>query len=817
MRIMIAFGQELRAAALRLLLRQRAFTTVIAAILVAGATGSILSFSILDSLLYTPPRHVLDPSRVRHVYYSSPILQRSISEKLTYPLLTDLRSEAASVGLFSGYASTEMVEGNGVEGRRVRVALVVPGYFTALGVRPYVGRLLADAELGPARDIALAVVSYSFWQQRFAARADILGRSIELDGRSFAIVGVAPPGFSGIDLTSVQVWLPPSASGVLGATTEWSSNQAGAVFSAFVRLNPGVADATASQVASTIAARSRLTNPDQDAGARIVLGPINRAAGPTRSPLTVLAAVASALSLALLAIAVANVMNLLLARGLSREAEIATRLALGGSHARLGLMVLAESGVIGFLTLAGAIALAAMGLHSLKQALPAYQWPVSILNARTVGVAVILTLAIAFSIGMAPGFQLRQISLVTALTPGPSYWTPRRGRLRSAFNMTQVAFATILVAIGLVFARAYRRTLVEGLGIKAPQAWLVDINTDRLDLDSRQTVDLFVRLSELLQKRPDVNNTAISVGVPLRMSWGASVKVQGAAAIPRLPTGGPYVEAVTPAYFSVLNVRIAEGRALAPSETADAPEAIVNETMARLVWAGKSPLGECVKVSPDPRCRIVVGVASDVRRESAVESATMQVYVPFAERLPQMRPRALFFRVTGAVAPVAAALRTELRSSGVPLAYARIEAVDDLLRPEQSAWKAGATTVVSLSMAASLIAIAGLIANIAFKVAQRESELAVRMAIGASPGRIAWFVSCDVTRDCAGGLLAGVVLLGFASALMPKALFISIGLLDLAPIAGIVTCTLGIAITTGLFYGYRLVQRTPVELLRASQ
>jgi predicted permease len=244
---------------------------------------------------------------------------------------------------------------------------------------------------------------------------------------------------------------------------------------------------------------------------------------------------------------------------------------------------------------------------------------------------------------------------------------------------------------------------------------------------------LHLRMLERVEALPGVAAAAATVMHPFCMQMGCDASVPGRDSLPRLSSGGPYCQEITPAYFAAMGTPV-RGRSFTPADR-NAPVAIVNQTMARLLWPGESAIGKCFVRGSDKRCTEIVGVVPDARRFNAVEDAAMTYYVPFAGDTVQ-RITALVVRAHGRPEDQVAPVRDAMRQTAANLPFANVVPLADLVAPSIRPWRLGSTMFAGFALLALVLAAVGLYGVLAYTVAQRTHEIGIRVAIGAGRGDV---------------------------------------------------------------------------------
>jgi predicted permease len=713
---------------------------------------------VLDLILLRSPAHVRDADSVVRLYYAGS--QGTPQGSFSYPMLADL----AGADTFSGLAAFFVSDGSvglGPEARKVRLGLVSPGFFQLLGVQPARGRLLPE-EGGAERLEPLALISWELWQRSFGGSEEILGKPLRIEGQIFTIAGVLPARFTGVDLGSVDVWLPLAALGPMGFGEGWSHNRQSFFLQAVARLRPGVTAGQAAQQATAIHRHAYLDLGDRDAGGRaILLRPIQWGRSFEGAGMARLATWLAAGAGAVLLIACANVANLLIVRGLERRGELAVRLALGASRARLARLLLSEGVLLAGMGGVAALAVAWLGGRLIRVfLLPPGTPHGSAPDFRLLGILASVALITGLLSGLGAAFWGSREEVAGAARTGAQV---RRGRsrLRTALLIGQVAFTFLLLAGAALFLRSLQNVRGLALGLEPERVLVVTTNLAAAGWTPEQIDAHFRRGLERVRGLPGVERASLALGIPFRSSFGTSVTVPGRDDVYDLAPGGIYLNAVTGDFFATLGTPLLRGRALNARDDAGTEQVmVINETMARLLWPGRDPLGECILVATETGpCTTVVGVVADARRAALLrEPATMKLYVPLSQAPEGMASRALFVRGPAGGERLAGAVQREMQGLAPDLPFVEVRRLSDLLEPQIRPWRLGASLFSLFASVALALAVLGIFAAVAHAVASRTDEMGLRMALGARSPHLLGLVMRSGLAPVAAGVALGLAL-----------------------------------------------------------
>ena len=701
--------------------------------------------------------------------------------------------------IFSGQAFTLA---DGAEPEQVVARTIEPGVFDFLGVRPAVGRAFSADDIASAAAARVVILGDEIWRRRFGRDPAVVGRRIDLSDQAFTIVGVMPPRFR-LPLGKGDIWIP-----LLPQTANGKPAPGGA--SALVRVKAGV---------SIAAVEAELTAKMGEPDMRGVRGRWqahlmmpSELVGPTfrRALFVLLGAVAF-----VLLIGCANVAALLLARNAGRTREIAVRVALGATRARLVRQLLTESLV---LSIAGGAAGLVLGIWIL-QALSAIR-PVQMdqlanvtLSPEMFGVAAALAILTGLLFGVAPAVAGTRVSLNENLKQSSRLATHRQGTLaRRMLTVAEVALACILLVGAGLLIRSYGRMVAANPGFEVDRriAMRVSLPDARYATPAARG-DFFSRLLAQVQALPGVQAAALGAGVPPNSGiiFGTlEIEGQPAAksAAPAAFGGG----SVAPGFFRTLGIRVIEGREFVDTDRSLNPT-IVNAAAAKRWWPGQSALGKHLRFGSNGPWMTVIGVVGDVKTNASI--GDVQVYDLMQPENMEV-DTTLVAQTTGDPAAIAGALKGQVWSIDSRVPITEITTLQAAMSETLSRPRFNLVLLASFAVVGLLLAAIGIYGVISYSVGQRTQEIGLRMALGALPGDIRRAVVGEAMVLAGIGLVVGVGGALAVTRVMSSMLF-EVSAADPASFAVTIVTLAGSALAAAWVPARRAMRVDPMVALRA--
>lgn len=815
------WGQDVRYAA-RALLRQPLLALVIVVTLGLGLGANMVTYGIVEELLLSGPAHVVEPDQVRRVYATS---RRGDGERTrphtAFVVYAAMKQRTSIFSDVAAYFTSRTRMGEGEEAREVPVAWSTHDLFPLLQVQPVLGRFYTEEESRPQQPHYVAVISWDYWQSEYSGAGDVLQRTVRVDDNEYSIIGVAPRGFTGADRRPVSVWMPISTT--YDPHPQWPTSWNARWLQVVVRLQAGVSLERIEAEATSAYRSTALENVPDVATASVSLLPIDYTVDGREPAEYAVSRWLAGVSLVVLLVACANVMNLLLARGMKRRRELAIRLAMGISRGRLTRLLLTETLLLAVAGAAVATLLAFRGGRFMRATLlPDVQWATP-LSSRLMLFTAAGVVVIAVLIGLAPVLQAGRHMLVSALKSGSSGSGHERSWLRDGLTVLQAALSLILLIGAGLFVRSLWNVRQLDLGIDAEEVlavWTEFRPVTGLDPEQRAALRerraaFYSTTVERLARHPDIAAASVAIGTPLQGTFGVDLRVPGWDSIPELAGGGPFIIAAAPGYFETVGTDIVRGRSLRRGEGRGSEAVvIVNETMAATLWPGEDPLTKCMYIGDgaDVPCARVVGVAENTRRWELREEEAMQYYVPLGQETG-IGGTQLVVRPRGDATAFIPELRRMLHTMAPEAEFFSIDPLWKTIDPEVRPWRLGATMFLVFGGLALMIAAIGLYSVIAYGVTQRRAEIGVRLALGAHAPEILGMI----LRRGVGLVLLGVAIgipVALAGGRMLESLLFELSAHDLPTYAAVAGVLALVAVIASALPALRAARTSPTEALR---
>lgn len=818
------FFQDLRYA-VRGMLLQPGFAAIIVVALALGIGANATMFGIVDRLLFRAPAFLIAPERTHHLYFQRVVDGKAFTgNSAQYQRLLDIAGSATTTEIVAAYSTRRAAVGVGEDTRELTLGAASASLWQMFSARPVIGRFFTPDEDRDGGGARVAVLSYGYWQSKYAGSDSVLGKSMQIGPSPYTIIGVAPRGFAATQLLTASAFIPlaVSAADAFGAMWQRYRTTYNIVWlEMFARAKPGVsveavtADLTNAYRRSyenQIAVQPR-TTPIAIAQPRVVLYPVFEERGPSPSADTKVATWLFGVAVIVLLIACANVGNLLLGRALRRHREIAVRLALGVSRSRLARQLLTESLLLAVIGAVAGLFVAQWGGQVLRATLmPQVEWQSAIADSRILLFASGTALLAGLLAGIAPILQSRRTDVAASLKAGAREGYAHRSPLRKSLLVLQAALSVILLVGAGLFVRSLHGVNAVDPGYDVERLVWIEPHLRGTELDSVRRKAWQLGLIDRARQVPGVENATLALTVPFSTTYSDDIYLPGADSASKL--GDFIMQGGSTSYFTTTGTRIVRGRDFADADRAGAPlVTIVSESMAKGLWPGKDAIGQCVKTSERTGdCRTVIGVAEDVKLGSFGNDWQLVYYMPEAQL--GTNAYTIFVRVRGDPSAAVDGLRRALQSMMPGAGYVIAKPLAAVVAPSMRSWQLGATMFATFGGLALLLAALGLYGVIAHSVVQRRHEMGVRVALGARTSDVAGLVIGESLRIVAVGVVLGVVAAIVAGRWIAPLLF-EVSPRDPIVLAAVVVTLLGVSLLASWIPAVRAAKVDPGEALRA--
>ena len=811
-----ALARDIRFA-LRALVRAKTLTVTVVLTLALGIGANAAIFSVVRSVLLRPLVN-RDPDRLIYIRQTAP---GTGTDNLTFsvPEIADLRTRVTTVAAFGDFSTVDFtLIGFGTEPLVVKAGVVNGSFFEVMGLRPVLGRLLTLGDDGP-KAAGVAVLTHRFWTTVLQSDPNVIGRTIRLGPGIATVVGVLEPSVPYPEETQIIANMVTSPHH-LGATM--NTDRRHRMTELFGRLAPGATLEAARAELSTVHDAIMREHPEAYSSRADVQLQVRTLRDQLASPAQTLLLVLLAAAAVVFVIACSNVANLILARSVRREGELAVRAALGAGRGALRRTLLAESLV---LCTAGAI-LGLMLAEPLVAVASRYaaSFSVRALEATVdasvlwlgAGLAVVAAVLLAF----VPRLPSSHRASGLGLTDSSVRLTSGTKRRLQTFATIQIACSFILLAGAGMLIATLTALQTTNTGYDMRQVLAIDVPTSATGFDDAGRHEFFREATRRISELPGVQGVAAGVVVPWRdRGFGATIQFAVEEYKPadgeEKPTAR--LRAVSPGFFQVLGVPILSGRDFTDDDRSDTePVAIVSQSVAqrlfpnadavnrRLWWASRGA----------PQRRRVVGIVPDVDDQNVVQEPTLTVYEPIrGGRLGSLASR-LFVRAAGDPHALVPSVSRTIREISADQAVDRPATLEDVRAEVLTPQRLNAFVFSAFGGIALLIAVVGVAGVLAFSVSARTREFGVRLAVGAAPRDLRTGVLRDGVRIAVLGIAAGG-LGGYALARVAEGFFGNVQLPGAVPLMGAAVVLFAAAIVASLMPAARASRLDVLQALRS--
>jgi predicted permease len=801
----------------RMLKRKPMFTAIAVLTLALGIGANSAIFTLVNTILLRP-LPVAAPDELVSLAVSG---KNDSLQAFSYPTYRDYRdrNEVLS-GLYATRLAPMSLSRDG-NNERIWGVEVTGNYFDILGVGAVHGRTFRPEEDRTPLSHPVVVLSYESWQRRFGGDPATVGQQILINGHNFEIIGITPEGFSGTDLVyTPEVWVPMMMQEWIEPGNAWLEARRTQNMFATGRLKPGVTNEQAEASLNVLASQLAQEYPDTNEGQKITLMPPGFILPRIRGAVISFTIVLMSIVALVLLIACTNLASLLLARATERRKEIAIRLSMGASRARLIRQLLTESLLLALAGGAAGLIFAIWIIDFVVALKPPIDIPLWInlrVDWRVLLFSLLASLATSLLFGLVPALQATKADIVPALKDTASQAGHRRSWLRSGLVVAQVAFSLfLLIAAGLI-VRALQQLQEIGPGFDTRNGLVMSFDLSLQGYDQARGEQFHRQLKERVESLPGVSSASYSDLFPLSLNYsGSSFYVEGETIDRGANVPTAMVASIGLDYFPTMGVTLLTGRDFTEKDDEKAnPVVIVNEAFVNRILPNAASihdaLGKRVKTSPEGRLREIVGVAKDGKYWTVGEAPQPFVYFPLLQSYSPTTT--LIVRTNSDAQSMIGAIRSEVQKldANLPLYDVRTftEHVGVSLFPARIA----ATLSSSFGLLALILSTIGIYGVVSYSVAQRTREIGIRMALGAQ--------SVDVLRLIAGrgmalalvGISIGIVI-AFAFTRFMESLLYGVSATDPVTFAVITLLLAAVALAACYIPARRATKVDPMVALR---
>jgi len=793
---------------LRSLAKQPGFALVSVLSLAIGIGVNTAIFSALNALLLRPLA-VRDLDRTVYVYHADPAHPDRGTSFPAFQQYRDRRDTFSAVAAFSGERALVLTDRERRD--HVYAEIVTADFFAIADADMHLGRPFDRDVERTVNPPLVTVLGHRLWQRRFGSDPAIVGKTVELNGEAFRVVGVAGPHFTGLARVSADLWIPMTTwAHVAGEPARLTSDEHW--ITTLALLNDGV---TLEQAAAAMAAMG---------GPQIQVKVRSIRRRSMEAPVEVLAVGGGAFAVGLLVLLLActNVTNLLMARVAARQHEMSVRLALGSSRVRLMRLWLTETSLLSLAAGIGGLFVASWLLALIvgfelptpigQVAEPALPLEFS-LDASVFAFTFGLSALTSLFVGLLTGLHLSRQGAMRVIKN--ARMTDRRFapgfNLRSTVIALQMALSMLLLIPCGLFVRSWLNASTMAPGFSAENVLLLPISANQTGIRVKTPPGFELQLAERVAKSAGVEAATVMDPVPLWFGGSfAHFSIEGDHGPGALQRMG--FARVAPGYFETLRIPLVAGRDFSASDASSAPwVAIINETMARRLWPDRSAIGQ--RVRGLDHVIEVVGIARDAKYLSLAERAQPWVYVPLAQASSNNTTLSLAVRATGDPMRLRTAIEREMKALVPAWPAFQFRTLDESLQVQQLLPRLGATLLGVLGAFGLLLAAMGTYGVMAYVVRQRAHEIAIRLALGSPTVRVLALIIKQGMVVCVVGATAGLGMALVAAQLLGSVLF-GVGALDPLTYVAVPALLLGVAFLACYVPARQITKTNAVEVLR---
>jgi macrolide transport system ATP-binding/permease protein len=805
----------------RMLVKTPGFTIASVLTLALGIGANTAIFSVVDAVLFRS-LPVPEPDKLVSLGFSI----KNTPQVVSYPDLEEMRQQTGQwVDLFGYRIGTDGLS-DGRRADQIITSYVTSTYFSALGVKPAFGSLLAPGEDNLQGRDSVVVLGYSYWKSHFGGDPSVVGKVVRINGYPVTVVGVTQQGFQGaLTWMNVQAYLPLNMSDI-DVKLPLTDRTAGRALFVLGRLRPGVSPAQARSVLRAVATRLAQEHPKEDEGASIfVLPAIDAALNPVPQPgqherIASIAGLFLVLTLLVLMLACFNLGNLVLARTTARRHEMAIRAALGAGRWTLLGQTMTETLVLSAIGCMAGLLVGYGGAKVLQSIRIDIGLPVVFtfgFDGRVFTFAATAAVLAALIVGLVPSARAARAHPSDALRDRGRTPAPGRNRLRATLVLLQISVSLLLLIVAGLFTHSLFSVQRTNLGFNPNSVLKLAIDPHGAGYNPVQEQQFYTDVLRRVRALPGVRSASLSFTYPSQsVAQFRNTDIQSrplpAGQLPPQTLWSP----VSPGYFETLEIPILQGRPFLDSDSANAlPVAIINQTMARQFWPQQDPIGESISISGSSGPWIqIVGIAQDSTYYSVFAKNVSCLYLPFAQQ--NVALATLLVKTSSEPEIITHTVENEIHTLAPDLPIFGIGSLQKSVSNSLGgfyAFRLGASLTATLGLLGFILAVVGIYGVTAYNMSRRTNEIGIRMALGGSPTDILRMIFRQGVKLVSVGTIVGVLLALLFSRALSHVLF---GVHTYDPLTYILVVTVVATITLVASYipASRAAYIDPNEALR---
>ena len=800
----------------RRLIKTPGFAVIAVLSLALGIGANTAIFSLVNLILFRP-LPVANPQEVVSV---SPVGKDGALAAFSYPNYIDFRdrNEVLSGLLVSRFVVVSMSRNGNNE--KVWGNLVSGNYFDVLGVKPALGRSFLPEEDKTRLSHPVVVISHSLWQRRFGGDPSVVSSDVLINGMKFKVIGVAPAGFKGTEVIyTPEIYAPFATQKWIEPESDYLDKRDESNMFAVGRLKPGVSAAQAEASLNLLAAQLAKDFPNENEGLMIQVIPPGFVVPQFRNAMLGVSAALMGLVALVLLIACANLANLLLARATERGKEIAIRLSIGASRARIVRQLLTESVMLAVAGGLAGVALARWIIDSIMALKPPIAIPITLelhVDWRVLVFSMIVSVITGVLFGLVPALHATKPDLIPALKDAASQSGVRRSLLRNGLVVAQIAVSLLLLIAAGLTLRALQRLRVMNPGFNPENVLMMNFDLKLQGYQTDAGAQLRKQLLNRVESLPGAQSASITGFIPLSMSYsGTAILIEGRPQERGVNAPSAMQARVGLKYFETIGTPLVAGRDLTEQDQeGKTRSAVVNETFARKFFPGANPietaLGKQFRTSPEEQPWQIAGVAKDGKYWTIGEDPQAFVWFPIRDQLSYNH---LLVRTSAKPETLIGAIRAEFRNLDPNLPVTDVKTLTEHMSLSLFPARAFASLLSAFGLLALTLAAIGIFGVMSYAVSQRTREIGVRMALGAGAKDIFKLIigrGLSLTLIGVGvGLALAVVGTRFLSSLL-----YNVSAVDPLAFVGVTLLLVAVAFLACYFPARRAMRTDPMVALR---